>query len=81
MYQLARILILTNNNKINSMKGIEMDSTNSDKSFKTSNVLCEKVNSAEVIAKGQLVDTKLIDAAWSTQPSLEQDFALHGLNN
>ena len=31
----------------------------------------------ETIANVQKVDAQFLDAAWSTQPSLEQDFALH----
>ena len=34
----------------------------------------------ETFAYAQKVDTKFLDAAWSTQPSLEQDFALHQPN-
>ena len=31
----------------------------------------------EAVANVQKADTKFLDAVWSTQPSLEQDFALH----
>ena len=31
----------------------------------------------ETFANVQKVDTQFLEAAWSTQPSLEQDFALH----
>ena len=31
----------------------------------------------ETFANVQKVDAQFLDAAWSTQPSLEQDFALH----
>ena len=31
----------------------------------------------EEFANMQKIDTEFLDAAWSTQPSLEQDFALH----
>ena len=34
----------------------------------------------ETFANVQKVDTQFLDAAWSTQPSLEQDFALHQPN-
>ena len=90
--------MLSNNNKINSRKGIKMDSTDCDACFKVFNVLCEELSSSELIAteefqywvfeRGynaaletlanvQKVDAQFLDAAWSTQPSLEQDFALH----
>ena len=31
----------------------------------------------EGFANMQKIDTEFLDTAWSTQPSLEQDFALH----
>lgn len=31
----------------------------------------------DTIASVQKVDTQFLDVAWSTQPSLKQDFALH----
>lgn len=31
----------------------------------------------ELFANTQRIDNEFLDAAWSTQPSLEQDFALH----
>ena len=31
----------------------------------------------QIVASSQNIDDEFLDAAWSTQPSLEQDFALH----
>ncbi len=75
-----------------------MDSTDCYVCFKAFNVLCDELNTSELVATEEFqywvfergykaaletfanvlkVDSKFLDAVWSTQPSLEQDLALH----
>ncbi len=60
-----------------------MEVTNQNASLSAMNALAvhSRYATPEALANSPKVDDAFLEAAWSTQPSLERDFALHLFSN